>query len=512
MLLLNLPPELLHRIVQDSIPEGFENLILSCRTLYNVGSPFIERYSARKKQYYKASIPGTDIKVSLYWLDQIALEPALSWYMNEVDLRGREAHSDRGSYIYEHSREIENLRNNEPTMQRVKALIERSLYMTPGGVDPRFWAEQILSDIGDPDQYTEHNLFLGIFLLTLLPNVTKLTLPWHSSGLVPFSDAARSIDQCKRVLNTIQQESRSGRDRRALSNLRRLIYDRKMEYNNRERLDFISPLLILPKLESLLATSQVAVDYHMDFKWQYPGIESNLQTIELVHSCMDAVSVSELLAHTPRLISFKYSHASKHHGLGAYWDAGEFVAAIERHRGKQLRHLAITIESHSLNGIDAGVTSMHGFTQLETLEMDFMFFCGPSIESGEKVGILNMPPKPGYPEWTVEAIPHIQDILPTCLQSFHLFFDVENCLSLDSAALIPFYSGFRSAHSSTFPNLVYCVVQIRGSRHDYISPSNLAGSSESQDLDTTRKHLEAEGVECRSRSELLPPWRLFLKW
>ncbi|KAI3331825.1 hypothetical protein HD806DRAFT_478422 [Xylariaceae sp. AK1471] len=503
MPLLDLPVELLSQIIQESTPEGFENLVLSCKRLYTVGHSFIGQHSTRKKKYKNVTIVATNSLVGLYWLDQIALEPILPLYMNNVDLRGQVSGIDYDidADTRQISTEMFGIGDPHLMIQRVKGIIERSRYLAFEGLDPSFWTEQILSDVGDHDQYSDHHMFLGLLFLTLLPNVTNLTLPWISEPWALHGDGDRSRRECKRLLDVLRDEGRSGRACRALGKLKRLNYRLRPNYDVREPLESILPLLVLPKLEELYASSLVAIDFFYDLVWPYAGIESNLKTIHLAHCCMDAKSISEFLAHMPHLTSFKYAHAAKHHGLGAYWDAGEFVAAVEKQVGHQLRHLAITIEPRTINSIDAGVTSMHGFVQLETLDIDFMVFCGPSIESGEKGGLLNTPPKPGYPKWAMEFIPPIHRIFPKCLRRLDLFVDPSNGIRLKSTAVIYLTSGFRSARSSMFPNISHFTVHVRS------EPIGTLNRACLHDLDSLCGHLDGEGIEYRFDLSAMPPWR-----
>ncbi|KAI0547058.1 hypothetical protein F4679DRAFT_378839 [Xylaria curta] len=447
MSLLNLPSELLRQIIWGSVPEDFEHLILSCRTLYNCGKPFIQQHKIRKKRYRQMSIQGS---FNASWLADFAEEPIISYYATTVNLLKQNGFRSNNNGA---------IRDREDIKQRVQTLIKQSPYLAFEGVDPKFWVDMILCDLGDADNYSDHYFFLGLFYLTFFPNVTDLILPWSEPGGIPFHDRERATHQYELVLNKIIQESRSTSNRRALGKLKRLNYLLIPDYNIHQRLQFLLPFLCLPELEELHANSLTAVDFHQDFKWTQPESYSNLQTIELVHCCMDAVGISELLAHTPNLTVFKYGHASKHHGLGAYWDAGEFVAAIEKQVGNQLRHLAVTVEINAINGIDAGVTSMHGFKKLAILEMDLLAFYGPSIESGEKAGILNIPPNPGFAKWTVDAIPPLFKTLPTCLQHFSLFAHSWNNMRIDGKAMMLLYDGFRSARPSYLPNLNHCTVR-----------------------------------------------------
>ncbi|KAH8162423.1 hypothetical protein CIB48_g5823 [Xylaria polymorpha] len=482
MPLLNLPSELLDQIIWESIPEDFENLIASCRTLYECGKPYVQQHKKRKKQYSLMSIQGC---LDASWLAAFAQEQRISYYATTVDLRKENGvRSENGSTAT----------GREGVRQRVQTLIKQSPYLTFEGVDPDFWIDMILSDLGDADNYSDHNLFLGIFYLTFFPNATTLTLPWSTPGGIPYHDHKRAVDQCERVLNAIAQESRSKHNRRALGKLRCLNYLLVPDYNIHQRLQFLLPLLTLPELEELHANSLTAIDFHQEFKWTHPEVHSNLRTIELMHCCMDAVGISELLAHTPNLTVFKYGHASKHHGMESYWDAGEFVAAIEKQVGGQLRHLAITVEINAINGINAGVISMHGFNKLETLEMDLLTFYGPSVESGEKAGILNTPPNPGYAKWTVDAIPPLWKMLPVCLREFSLFAHSWNNMGLDGKSILLLYGSFRSARPSCLPNLNRSTVRLAvQSRGQYIPR-----------YEEICRHLETESVEYSVL--LVDPW------
>ncbi|KAI0204419.1 hypothetical protein F4808DRAFT_413464 [Astrocystis sublimbata] len=475
MLLLDLPSELLDQIIRESIPEGFEGIISSCRTLHQCGRRYVQQHRTLKERYRLMRI---DARFDTSWLATFADEPIIPCYATTVDLHGRgvgvrpEDGDTRHGFEY--------------MRQRVRTLIEQSPYLAIEGVDLDFWKDMLLSDLDDDDIYSDHNLPLGIFYLTLFPNVQHLILPWSAPGGIPYDDRRRATDQYELVLNAIARESRSKSNRRALGKLKRLDYLLNADYNIHQQLQFLLPLLTLPELEVLYARSLTAIDFHREFKWTHVEQHSKLETIELVHCCMDAVGISELLAHTPNLTTFKYGHASKHHGMEAYWDAGKFVAAIEKQVGSQLQHLAVTVEVNSINGINAGVTSMHGFSRLQTLEMDLLTFYGPSIESGEKAGILETPPRPGHRRWTVDAIPPLSEILPPCLRTFTLFAHSWNNLQIDGKAILLLYDGFRSARPSCLPRLDACTVRLAvQSRGQYIPR-----------YEEICKHLSSERVEC----------------
>ncbi|KAI5927867.1 hypothetical protein F4810DRAFT_645549 [Camillea tinctor] len=509
MLLLELPPELLRNAIQQSIPDGFENLMLSCKTLYECGQEFIEDYNIKVKECRTVSLSAFDNRTALYWLHRIAEEPSLSHYMRTVDLKGNKAymHCDTLRVAVEELRKTPayrdflKLKENSAVLQRIGEFVASSPYI---GGDEGFWTSKILTYVDKPVRSDDSDFFRGVFFLTLLPNVRTLTLPWNNN-YVPWSrdETTKGTGTChyRDVFDKIQRKARDLHVDAALGLVKRLEYLLETEYDVKAGLSFLSPFLVLPCLEELYATSLVATKFEYSFAWKYPDVVSNLRSIELVSCALDATGVSELLAHMPHLVSFKYSHGCKHHGLEAYWDAGAFVAAVGKHAGNRLQHLAITTEIRGLNEVMTGVTSLREFARLETLEVHYAYFCGPSIESGEQV-FMGTPPNPGYEKWTIEAIPPLQQILPSSLKSFVLFVEPNSYCPISGAKpLFPLFNGFASAQASALPKLERCEVFCRGKEF----------GSDGDGRDVVYEYLKDEGISCQFGDGLEPPWRSAFK-
>ncbi|KAI1634706.1 hypothetical protein F4809DRAFT_665228 [Biscogniauxia mediterranea] len=490
MLLLELPTELLRNIIHQSIPEGFENVMLSCRTIYECGNAFVNDYNRKRNAYRLVSFNVCDSRNALYWLHRIAEEPGLSHYIRTADLKGYKAYMQCGTpgAFSEELRkspaylEFPKLRENEAALQRIRELITSSAYLG-SDVDLDFWTSALLSDLGDADRYIEHDFFAGVFFLTLLPNARTLTLPWNSNYVPSSSDAETNGTRLyEGVFDRIQQKARGPHvEAAALGHVKRLEYLLQADYDVKENAGFLSPLLVLPRLEELYATSLVATAFAHPFRWKYPGAFSGLRRIELVHCALDAAGV----------------HGCKHHGVEAYWDAGRFVAAVGRHAGARLRRLAVTAEARGLNEVVTAVTSMREFARLETLEAHYAYFCGPSVESGEQAS-MGVPPRPGYERWTVGATPPLRQILPRSLRRFVLFVEPDGYCPIGGAKpLFPLFSGFASARSSAFPGLESCEVYCRGEDfgRDY------------DGRDVVHGYLKDEGVRCYFGDRLEPPWR-----
>ncbi|KAI1489598.1 hypothetical protein F5X96DRAFT_695736 [Biscogniauxia mediterranea] len=480
--------------------------MLSCRTIYECGHAFVDDYNRKRNGYRLVSFNVCDSRNALYWLHRIAEEPDLSHYIRTADLKGYKAYMQCGTpgAFSEELRkspaylEFPQLRENGAALQRIRELIRSSAYLG-SDVDVDFWTSALLSDLGDADRYIEHDFFAGVFFLTLLPNARTLTLPWNRNYVPSSSDAETNGTRLyEGVFDRIQQKARGGPHvEAALRHVKRLEYLLQADYDVKESAGFLNPLLVLPRLEELYATSLVATQFAHPLRWKYPGVFSGLRSIELVHCALDAAGVSELLAHTPRLVALGYSHACKHHGVGAYWDAGRFVAAVGRHAGARLRRLAIMAEPRGLNEVLTAVASMREFACLETLEAHYAYFCGPSIASGEQA-FMGVPPRPGYERWTVEATPPLRQILPGSLRRFVLFVEPDSYCPIGGAKpLFPLFSGFASARSEAFPGLESCEVYCRG--------EDFGRDEDGQDV--VHGYLKDEGIRCYFGDRLEPPWR-----
>ena len=156
---------------------------------------------------------------------------------------------------------------------------------------------------------------------------------------------------------------------------------------------------------------------------------------------MSAAGISKILEHTPRLETLRYGHEFKHNSrnqtYGVYWDAGKFVDAIENHVGGHLKHLTVQVEQWGVKGITGNVTSMNGFTKLETLELDLMVLAGSS-------------------RWMLRntLIPPLYETLPTSIRQFALLGKMggeDDGGRMDVA--LHLYRGFKSAYRSRLSNL-----------------------------------------------------------
>ncbi|KAI0829510.1 hypothetical protein F5Y06DRAFT_282748 [Hypoxylon sp. FL0890] len=428
MSLLNLPPELLRYVIEESVPEGFESLLLSCRHIYECGKHLIASHNTRKGYWEHLEVDRYFNYMSTFsLLHRVADEPLLLRYIESVDFLRRQDHTRSfGNFELQ--------KWDDATLDRIKRFIEESPYLRKAEkVAPEKWAQSMLFE--NVDRFDRYLALITPFFLTLLPNVKVLVLPGSLSCFIaPPSTGTQDLDfhhEVWDVMEVIRQSAEKSPEHAPLGKLANLqIYGyHRDDTGSIFDLRALSPFLVLPNLTKLRLANCVATrDYPsgVGYRWHYSDMNSGLREIHLDCGCMDSDGLSQLLSHTPHLKYFRYSHANKSGNLPRDWDAGAFIATIGKHVGSQLEALSVIWEIRKGGRLITGVTSMKEFTKLKFLTLDTYLFCGPPIASGGGSGSSCAPPREGSMPWTIGSIPPLIPMLPSSLDALHLVLDFGN--------------------------------------------------------------------------------------
>lgn len=180
MALTRLPTELLETIITHVLPEGFESLAVTCRSIYAVCIPFVERHNALRSRfrhftYHKnPADPSPTIATASDLIKRIAVEPVVARYIRYADFKrdSPRAHIIPLGFV-----------QDADCLHDVIRLFAESPYLEQAGLD---WNEYLAKieeelNIDRISRYSQHD---AAFLLTLLPNVDRLILPqfWESLG------------------------------------------------------------------------------------------------------------------------------------------------------------------------------------------------------------------------------------------------------------------------------------------------------------------------------------------
>ncbi|KAI1143655.1 hypothetical protein F5Y05DRAFT_362043 [Hypoxylon sp. FL0543] len=500
MSLLRLSTELLCSVIEESMPEGFESLMLSCRHIYKCGKHLIASHNDRKMRWTHLDLDENFHHMSVFdLLHEIAEEPALSRYIESVDLSSWRCRC-------EPLRGFDLIQRNDTALHCMKSFIEESPYLRKAeGLVPEEWAHGML--FGSIDDLERYAALTAQFFLTLLPNVKTLVLPqfwadvFKPPPLFTHSEDSRLDYQREAwdLMETIRQTAQKGPQGASLGKLAELQL-RFPDYDHRGfDLCSLSTLLAMPNLTALRLPNCVATKdddrVSLSFRWLYPpNINSSLREINLSSSCMDSFHISELLFHTPHLIRFSYNHDIKDRGLGWDWDAGAFIAAVGRHVGSHLEELDVTSNT-PFHSAGTGVTSMKEFTKLKILTLDARVFCGtPTALRGKSLCYLRFPEiiyihrtTEAILPWTIESVPPLFPMLPSTLESLHIHV-ATNRFWIDPEVVQRLFIGSAVDRPRLLPNL-----------SDLRILASFSGDTMG-DEDTIRAYVEPAGALCEFKS------------
>jgi hypothetical protein len=420
MPLLSLPSELLDRILDFTLPSSIESFALSCKTVYRHAESQIRRHKALKRKWQRTvNFSPYHHTATVQILYEISHDPLVAHYIEHLNLRDRDRYNreDWGSGKRAHK-----FRDDENAMQRVKEMVT-GMKLLANVVDMDQWWKKILLEDEGENEDEGGGLRATVSLISLLPNLKTLELPadWNTWSAVrlrddenPYQDdLVLAIDAITNSQNTLGHEQ-------PLSKLETIYPFMAEGYEERAALQCLQPFMALPNLRTLYGVSCVAVEDNytgMPFQW-HGTTQSSLRRLELAYSCINAEGLAALVSHTPQLEVFRYSHQTKWHGCQHDWNPGEFVEALSRHCGQTVTELAITIDE-LFGDVENGVSHLRSFPKLRLLEADVRIFCGPPVESGQRLGEQAIIQE-GETAWTKEDIPCIGEMLPETIEEVHI--------------------------------------------------------------------------------------------
>jgi hypothetical protein len=412
--LLDLPPEILDLIIDRTLRCGFENFVLSCKAVYMRARPQMDRHNMLKSRWrHTSNASPTRRGDTLSIIHEITCEPLSAQYVESLSLWDRRSKADMTN-----SPEVHSFRDDENAMNSIKTFLRSAKYFTGGEVDFDSWWEQIIAEDEAGDDEHMDKLYATVALLSLLPNLKTLQLPdrWHE---VRETEAAEALVPSVQSLVTLSNSV--GYHTTPLGTLETIFPFVEEGYDVRVGLQCLQPFMELQSIRNLYAVSCVAVDEDwggIPFHWPNPTTHSPLTKLELASCCMNGSGLASLLPHTPGLTVFKYSHQTKWDGLENDWNPGEILEALANFASQRLVELALTVDE--LHGeIENGLSSFMRLPKLQKLEVDVQAFCGPPLESGQRLG-RNARVPAGQPPWTHNDIPCMGDMLPESMCELHV--------------------------------------------------------------------------------------------
>ncbi|KAK7754309.1 hypothetical protein SLS62_003602 [Diatrype stigma] len=475
-----LPPEILHDIVLETMSDGFESLMLSCRTIYARGGCYITTHNALRKKWSHIVVgyshwhsqrghPWMGLKDLIYTISRDAI---IAGYIKSVKFEFKPdtvpGPVPEGHWV-----------RDEAELEELKAFVRGSKYLQRAGVDVDGWVAKMFAE--RPARiYPAHTT---TFLMTLLEGVESLEFDAHlwQNGVKHASVECRS--ELSEVIELVARDTRRPNKQGgscALSKLRvlRTTGLQPVKYGPHPAevgWGSLASLLALENLEELALQHPTSVCYRPDpfqdrimgsFSWPYPELSSNLRRLELVWGRIPEFQIGSLLAHTPRLESLKYVHHDNREHPRPGWDAGAFVAEVGKHCGDRLTDLHIECD-HFDRIVTRGVVSMREFTRLRTVWLGGLIFCGAPYVAGSARSHSRDDAR-----WDLSTLHPLTKILPPSVTRLCLEVGDYIVLSLGHnhlqppqshtwLVLAPLISGFAKNRATCLPQLEQFVVRCR---------------------------------------------------
>ena len=442
MRLLELPSEIIQKIIAESIPDDIENLVLACKHLYEAGSIFLSEHNTLRKQFRHFRYDRTPasstcsaheegrkplagemafmVPTPMDLLELIAERPVIAHYIRSADL-GRDPALDWHDVHQRDQAQATNLGSPQPHgdlgSSSLGDLVRKSLCLREAGVDiQRWWEDMATTSVGHAD----------VLLLTLLPNLRELrpNRGWGDLDVIfTHSTAAGQRPQKTSpvlwdVLDVIVRRANDPAQMDAsLSKLAVLRPFRGVGYQNRPALSPCVPFLALDSLKEFRVGSCIFFDGYTGrpFAPRYERYGKQLEKVDMVGCISGPKELAELLSRLPALRIFRFCFEIKWHGCGYSWDVGKFLAAIQTHAGDKLDEFSLSmLNDYGERGTT--LSSMKGFRKLKVLELDLDLLLGPAHDpNSTNPAWLDAQSPPGDP-----AMPRLVDLLPESLSRFNL--------------------------------------------------------------------------------------------
>jgi len=500
---LGLPSEIIDVVIELSLPLGIEGLALTCKALYGRAKSQIARHNALKRRWSctnNFSMPvGEDIVSILY---EIHVDPLIAHYVEVLDLwdwpvQGSDYQEDvaakkgwGGGYI---------VPTDAEAVAMTREMVSGSTFFLSAHLDDfQQWWNKLFEKAEDGTLIVAaHEQWRAVvMLLGMLPNLRVLRLfpDWNGIGNSEDDDE-RDKEWLPGITGMVSAANARGGGDSPLSKLEAILPYMPDGYEERAGLLLMEPFMALNSLTEMYLVSAVAVHdgyTGIPFQWTSPNQSSSITRLELASSCIDAEGLSNLVAHTPKLAIFKYSHETKWHGCEHDWNPGTFVEALARHCGNTLREVALTIDE-LFGEIENGASSFLALPNIQKLEVDLQVFCGPPVESGQRLGGSSVIPH-GDRAWTKDDIPCIGSMIPTGVKEVQINTEHPDA---DVMALVSLLKNLKDQRKERLHSLERVIIRQYG------------GSSAQEIADWSGATLEAfdDGVPVMRLRSQMPEWK-----
>ena len=462
MPLLALPNELLSFIIQETVPEGFESLMLTCKIFYGLGKGLISEHHELKRNYTRVEYPrlidpqgrkdgvnssplGLSRVSSIELLEDIIREPLIARYFRDVNLI-----HDR----IDNGPEMKAFRADTQLKNGLLSLLESSTYLRLANQDPQTWLDAILGGFS--------YVYATTFLLTLLPNVETLSLPARWNYLNDLGPAADSVWN---VLDIITQRANEDiKGTASLAHLSTLGPATNLGHENRHFMQDMAPFLSIRSVRNFHGVHLVVgpIFHKSPFTPRYSNFALGLEYVDLSGCYFGIDEFLDFIKPVSRLKAFRFSCENTYRDLKV--EAGAIITALIAAASETLESLIVYSNNDRGTKSVTGVTDLTGFKRLKNLTLGISWLSRRPLShlaiAGHHDLLLPNPTAPRLIDILPPSIARLQLLTGRdrksldCLQTLLTDYVAEKAAILPTLASVEIHGFGRWSNGKTWPQAV----------------------------------------------------------
>ncbi|KAI4254525.1 MAG: hypothetical protein LQ352_003059 [Teloschistes flavicans] len=405
--ILDVPTELLHRIVHFLSPTDFEALISSNKIIYDSTGPALRRHFRLRKRYEVCAFENSchiadDNRHALLLLGTILENPDVASYPITLKTdRGRSGYNKDQDLVLKDVMDKKSMVIAKHSVRLAKVVEESGFISNPN----------LMEKMSDSSREWRINASFCL-LITLLPRLECLEFYGWDSLAGPLPSIVQKVTNANR-------DPQSPLNAVALSQLREIFLCDTDIWIGDGVHDCVS-FLMLPSMCRFRGRQIDAIGYPRPTS--LPLYSSTVTDIELKNSSLHAWDIDILLSSIAALKKFTYEHGGITVGESAYQPVA-IVDALRKHASHSLKLLDIETIASNEDYVgfsdEEAMGSLRMFTRLEIIRLETTNF----IHSGCEESETSEAPSEDHLHWDGDEPPETDfliNVLPASVKAFTL--------------------------------------------------------------------------------------------
>ena len=367
--ILDLPNELLLKILDHIFPDDIPNFALTCKDVYEVAEDAVKLHLAREDTYEEVVLHGChrhgDNAHPLPLIQEMCMDWRIGEYVKTLTIDCCGPWLDPARFHgKDHVEDIRRYKNekkadnnlNQEVMPAIRGYIEEKAneWCLP---PPNCFGVRSLCDEAERG---ERSAMVSLLLLFFLPNLEAICLSRYTWSISHLRDTILSMSK--------RDPQQSSRARKPFSSLKEVDLRGSRQDLVGEDADVLTWFTALPSMEKLYGDYVVGHWQPVEERTILPHT-SNVTEIRLSNSAVQSEHLEQLFLGIRSLERFTYHH-NEQMAEGMEFKAHKILAALLRHAKHSLRFLAMFGDSGTFEEADEGSMDLQGFQALKEVRLN----------------------------------------------------------------------------------------------------------------------------------------------